>query len=77
MPPVTIFLDKNEMLSSKYARDNDPIQLGNRGLAVLIRIIKTSIFVREKHGNHTSHQNCRAHDPKVGAGISRKISRKH
>ena len=25
MPPVTIFLDKNEMLSSKYARDNDPI----------------------------------------------------
>ena len=57
MPPVTIFLDKNGLLNSRFTRDNDTIHLGSRGLSVFIRIIKNSIFARDKAEGQSEKRN--------------------
>ena len=42
------FLDNNGLLSKNLARGEDKIHLGSKGIAKLVRYIKTCVFQREK-----------------------------
>ncbi len=41
------FVDNKGLLSTKLARDNDDIHLGEKGIALLVRKFKLWIFERE------------------------------
>ncbi len=67
-PSVRQFLDSKSLLSHKLTRDGDDIHLGDKGVALFVRMFKLWVYEREVMERRESESKSTRHPRHLRAG---------